>query len=266
VPRARFTEEDIADWTRRRYAGEPLRTIAAQYGVTTQYVSARTNAAPPPDDIPEAYRRESQLDMDDLITKVNEWLAEQHSVTIQEVKDQFRITSHQWNQIWRRLDNSKFVGKLRDRSRRVTYRDVDIRKALRRALKNNDGKPLSSVRYEFLRDPDTEPSVPTIHNRYGSWRAACADAKVPCGGSRHLVAARTPSPTWSVWNNDQILGWVTKFLETLQPTDRPSYNQYDVWQRTQEGAPSGSLVRVRLREYGSWSDIVAEARSRVAVA
>ncbi len=266
MPRARFSPEDIADWTRRRYAGEPLRTIAKEYGVTTQYVSSMTNRQPPPEDIPEPYRKEQLVDLDNLVEEINAWLGDQHAVTIQEVKERFRVTSHQWNQIWKRLDNNKFVGKLRDRSRRPTYRDVDIRKALRRAFKNNNNEPLSSVIYEVKRDPDNEPSVPTIHNRYGSWRAACADAKVPCGGTRYLVAARTPSASWSVWNDDQILDWIKKFLDTLEPTDRPSYNRYDVWQRSVDGAPSGSLVRVRLRHIGNWSDIIAEAIRRVAVA
>jgi len=266
VPRARFSDEEVADWIRRRHAGEPLRTIAQEYGVTTQYVSSRTAGTAPPEDIPEPYKKEQLLSLDSLVEDVNDWLADQHAVTIQEVKDRFKITSHQWNQIWRRLDNNKFVGRLRDHSRKPTYRDIDIRKALKRALKNNNGDPLSSVVYEMLRDKEDEPSVPTIHNRYGSWRAACADAKVPCGGTRHLVAARTPSPTWSVWSDDQILDWIRKFLDTLEPTDRPSYNRYDVWQRGVPGAPSGSLVRVRLRSIGNWSDIIAAAIRRPAVA
>lgn len=265
MPRGRFTQEDIEDWTRRRWSGESLRTIAEQYGVTTQYVSAVTNRQPPPSpEVLEEIRPEVIEDVDALADRVNEWLTTQTTVTIPDVRRQFRLTSHQWNQIWKKLDNSRIVGKLRDRSRKTTYRDVDIRKALRKAYKANDGKPLSSAMYDQVRDSETEPSVPTIHNRYGSWRSACADAKVPCGGTRHHVAKGSPPPTWSVWTNEEILGWVRKFWDSLEKTERPSYNRYDVWQRSQPGAPSGSLVRVRLRSIGNWSDIIAEVASMTA--
>ena len=266
MPRARFTQEDIEDWTRRRWSGESLRSIAEQYGVTTQYVSAVTSRAQPPsaDDGPEDEPSTPPEDLDSLAARVNEWLIKQTTVTIPDVRREFRLTSHQWNQIWKKLDNSRIVGKLRDRSRKATYRDVDIRKALRKAYAANGKKPLSSAMYDEVRDSETEPSVPTIHNRYGSWRSACADAKVPCGGSRHHVAKGSPPPTWSVWTDDEILEWVRKFWGTLEQTERPSYNRYDVWQRTQEGAPSGSLVRVRLRHIGSWSDIIAAVASTTA--
>ena len=266
MPRARFTQEDIEDWTRRRWSGESLRSIAEQYGVTTQYVSAVTSRqqTPTADDRPADEPSTPPEDLDSLAARVNDWLVKQTTVTIPDVRREFRLTSHQWNQIWRKLDNSRIVGKLRDRSRKATYRDVDIRKALKKAYAANGKKPLSSAMYDQVRDSETEPSVPTIHNRYGSWRSACADAKVPCGGSRHHVAKGSPPPTWSVWTDDEILGWVRKFWDTLEQTERPSYNRYDVWQRTQEGAPSGSLVRVRLRHIGSWSDIIAAVASTTA--
>lgn len=271
MPRARFTQEDIEEWTRRRWSGESLRSIAEEYGVTTQYVSAQTNRQPVPAvrDDPEEPEAEDASptpaeDIDALADRVNEWLVQQTTVTIPDVRREFRLTSHQWNQIWKKLDNSRIVGKLRDRSRKATYRDVDIRKALKKAFVANGKKPLSSAMYDQVRDSETEPSVPTIHNRYGSWRSACADAKVPCGGTRHHVAKGSPPPTWSVWTDDQIIDWVRRFWESLERTERPSYNRYDVWQRSQPGAPSGSLVRVRLRSMGNWSDIIAHVASMAA--
>lgn len=260
MPRGRFSQEQIDEWVKRRFAGDSLRAIAADYGVTSQYVSSVTNRQVPGG--ASVWPQPEVVDLDAIAVKINIWLQTQTTVTIDEVRREFDLTNHQWNQIWKKLDNKRIVGMLRERSRKPTYKDVDIRRAIKRVYNLLDKKPLSSAAYEQHRDSESEPSVPTIHNRYGSWRRACDDAKVPCGGTRHLITKASPPASWSIWNDDQILEWVEKFWRSLEPTERPSYNRYDVWQRSQHRAPSGSLVRVRLREIGNWGDIINEVTRR----
>jgi hypothetical protein len=261
MPRGRFSQEQIDEWVHRRFGGESLRSIAADFGVTSQYVSSVTNKQPLPNGATE-WPQPEVIDLDAVAIEINEWLQDQTTVTITAVRSRFGLTNHQWNQIWKKLDNKRIVGTLRERSRKATYRDVDIRKAIKRIYRLLDSKPLSSAAYEQHRDADTEPSVPTIHNRYGSWRAACDDARVPCGGTRHQITKASPPASWSIWNDDQILEWVEKFWRELEPAQRPSYNRYDQWQRSQHRAPSGSLVRVRLKHIGNWGDIIAEVSRR----
>lgn len=257
VPRARFTDDDVMDWVRRREAGESLRNIAAEYGVSTQYVSMVTNHQqrrpwPTADERPKP-------ELDALVEQINAWLRERTTTTTDEVKQEFDLTSHQWNQIWKRLDNSKFVGKLKFTSRVEKYDDGSCKAALREVFEANGKRPLTGVVYERLRDRDRHPSVPTIHNRFGSWSAACGAAEVPFGGSRRDVVGHAPTRGWSSWSDDEILGWIRAYRESLESTERPSYNGYDNWQRTQQNAPSGSLVRVRLKHLGNWGDILAAA-------
>ena len=59
-----------------------------------------------------------------------------------------------------------------------------------------------------------------------------------------------------------MLGWVAKWHRTLDQYERPTYAGYDLWQRDQRGAPSGSLLRVRLKHLGGWAEIVREGVQR----
>lgn len=257
MPRSRFTDEDVMGWVRRREAGEPLREIAAEYAVSTQYVSMMTNRHQRRP-WPTAEERPNH-DLDALVDRINAWLRHRSTTTIDRVKQEFQLTSHQWNLIWKRLDNTRFVGTLKPESRVERYDDDAVQAALREAYEKNGCQPITGEIYERLRDRDRHPSVPTIHNRFGSWAAACGAAGVPFGGRRKDILDDTPAQRWSTWPDDEILRWVRTYRAALGPMERPSYNGYDTWQRTREGAPSGSLVRVRLKHLGGWGDILTAA-------
>lgn len=261
MSRGRFTDENIMDWVRRREAGEPLRAIAGDYGVSTQYVAQMTNRRQQ-GPWPTAGER-PKFELDDLVDRINGWLRERSTATIDEVKEEFDLTAHQWNQIWKRLDNTKLVGRLKSTSRVEKYDDDSFKAALWQAYEANGRQPLTGAAYERLRDRNRHPSLPTLHNRFGGWSAACRAAGVPFGGTR--TPLENPSTrSWSNWSDDKILEWVRAYRESLGPTDRPSYNGYDNWQRSQKGAPSGSLIRTRLKHVGNWSDILAAAFAEVA--
>lgn len=81
---------------------------------------------------------------------------------------------------------------------------------------------------------------------FGTWTRACEQAGVQ--GRRSVRENYTQN-----WDREDCLRWVLKYLAT---TDNPSFNRYDEWSRTEEGAPSGGTVRLRC---GRWIETVKDA-------
>ena len=95
------------------------------------------------------------------------------------------------------------------------------------------------------------PSVATIHNRFGSWIAACEAASVE------------PGQSWikgyqSRWTDDDVYRYVEDYLMTSGTTG--TFTDFDQWVKTEPGAPSGALVRIRI---GGWVQVKREAIKRL---
>lgn len=251
----RITDEMVNDWVDRRLRGETLQEIAELYNTTPQYVLSLTKTSASSADFAQASGTAVPMSDEDIQAKadeINEWLPKRGTVTVPELVEHFKLTKHQWSLIRRHVDQAYIFGRAHVVPRRKVYSDEDIHKALKRVLAISGRQTLTAVVYESLRDRETEPSVPTVHNRYRTWRAACEAAGVPSG-------AREKSTTWSGWTDEDLLSWVRKFHDELSSDVRPSYGRYDAWQRDIEGAPSGSLLRVRLGHLGNWADIMNAA-------
>ncbi|WP_295647503.1 hypothetical protein [uncultured Dietzia sp.] len=81
---------------------------------------------------------------------------------------------------------------------------------------------------------------------FGTWTNACEQA-----GVRSTRAVRENYT--QKWGREECLRWVLKYLES---TDKPSFDRYDSWSRSEEGAPSGGTVRLRC---GRWIEAVRDA-------
>jgi len=254
-----ITDEQIQDFVARRLRGETLQQIADLYRTTPQYVYALTRMGATPADYASAMGRSAAMSGDSvtaLASSVNDWLVECGTSTVDQLLKQFDLTTHQWQLIRPRVDQSRVISRTTRAPRTPQYTDDDIIAALRRVYEkvSSEKDSLTSQVYEANRDREQDPSVPTIHNRFGSWASACFTAKVPSG-----VRASGLPDARSAWTNQDLLGWLARWHATLGADERPSYARYDTWQRETEGAPSGSMVRVRLKQYGTWAEIVRAA-------
>lgn len=251
-----ITDEQIHDFVARRLRGETLQSIADLYQTTPQYVYALTRMGASPEDYAAAMGRSATMPAEtvaSIAADVNAWLIEKGTANVQEVLDQFELTLHQWQLIRPRIDQSRVISRTTRTPKRPQYTDDMIKDALRRIFDVAGGEKsvLTAQAYEANRDKENDPSVPTIHNRFGSWAAACAAAGVPSG-----TRVNGTADVRSTWTNADLLGWLARWRNTLGENERPSYARYDAWQRDNEGAPSGSMVRVRLKQYGNWAEIV----------
>lgn len=259
---AHITDDQIQDFVARRLRGETLKSIADLYKTTPQYVYALTRMGATPEEYATAMGRSASMSNDSLtstVAAVNAWLTEHGTATVQELLTQFGLTTHQWQLVRPHLDQSRVISRTTKSPYRPRYSDDAATKAIRRVFKavGKEKGFLTSQMYEVNRNKETDPSVPTIHNRFGSWADACAEAKVPSG---HRVNGT--ADVRSVWSDNDLLGWLARWHASLGADVRPSYARYDAWQRSQEGAPSGSLLRVRLKRYGTWASIVRTALSQ----
>jgi len=106
---------------------------------------------------------------------------------------------------------------------------------------------LSVSSYDRVRLPG-DPSPALITGRR-AWREVCQAAEVPCGAGR---------PSYTVkWTDQDLFRWIHRYA-TSTGGGRVTFDGYDLWRKTQPGAPSGALVRTRLRRngYPTWASMV----------
>jgi hypothetical protein len=114
---------------------------------------------------------------------------------------------------------------------------------------------LSVGLYDRYRGPgDPSPAAVTSRMR---WSDVCARAGVPAGGAGRPSYSRK-------WSDDDLLRWAGRWAVAAVADGVPAtFNGYDVWRRSQPGAPSGALLRTRLRGSGfnAWHEMVATGRT-----
>ena len=123
------------------------------------------------------------------------------------------------------------------------YTDKDLLEILQKFSKKAKG-PLTTNRFIEL---GGEPTIAIFIARFGSWAAACKKAKVKTGQGRPSYTRRhTP---------EDLINYVKQYLASETATGAAV--DYDVWQRSINGAPSLALLRQRL---GNWNKIKEQAR------
>jgi hypothetical protein len=95
------------------------------------------------------------------------------------------------------------------------------------------------------------PSVPLLHNRFGSWAQACALAGVECG-----VPIREYDRKWNV---TELESFVDEFMLDVE-IERKSFQEFETWLKGHEDYPSGATMRNRL---GGWNSMRAASVERI---
>ena len=124
------------------------------------------------------------------------------------------------------------------KSGKQVYTDKDLLDILRKYSKKAKG-PLTTNRFIEL---GGEPTIAIFIARFVSWAAACKKAKVKTGQGRPSYSRRhTP---------EDLVNYVKIYLNAEGTTGAAV--DYDIWQRSVDGAPSLALLRQRL---GNWNKI-----------
>lgn len=251
------TADDLRDeFVKLRKAGFSYRAIGEKFGLSHERVRQVTVKGEDPS---EWSRKPSRDKRQDLIEEIASWLDENGPVARDTVLSHFELSSSRLTQlIAEGLPSHQML--VTSRPNDVQFSDEEIDKALRRAWAevqrlNPGATGLSHVMYERVRQ-GSDPSSSLLVARFG-WEHACKAAGVPSGFSM-----RPKSSYATRWTDEQILAKVAEYVEVCaEARKRPSYLGYDRWQQWDSEAPSGTLVRNRMRDAGikTWPDIVMTA-------
>lgn len=252
----RFRDE----WADARRSGESYRSIGQRYGVSHERV--RQVVAEEPGTSMNIFARQRA----DKVAAIKVWLEENGPVTRVVLLEQFGLNGRQLSYLIR--DYPDFPMHLVILSARPTdaeYTDDAIYDAMRRAwgqlkTENPTATGLSHALYDKYRNAKTEPSPARIIGRELTWEMACEHAAIPAGSTY-----RSKASYGSIWTEDQLWDALVAYLDQSEVDGiRPSYGRYDAWQKTQDGRPSGTTVRLKMRALGyeTWPGIVEEAVRR----
>jgi Sigma-70, region 4 len=252
VPASAHKDEFI----RMRRAGHTYREIGAHFGVSHERVRqilAEAGGADAWARTPAAVRRSKEIET------ISRWLEENGPIQRDALIEHFGITSsHLTTLVAEGLPSHLILMSGRDTT--PQFSDSEVADALVRAWAalleaNPKATGLSHVMYERVRR-STDPSAALLVARYG-WEEACKTFGVPPGESW-----RSKDSYKSRWTDEDMLAQVRMYVEVCREDGRrPSYLGYERWQQERPDAPSGTLVRNRMRDAGwtTWPQIVSAA-------
>lgn len=148
-----------------------------------------------------------------------------------------------------KYETKLIVGSRRNMPRVKVWSDEQMLQALRDAQIYHF--PLTTAAYENLISVGeiNGPSIPSIINRFQTWKQACTNA-----GVEHVESNNNFSKLWS---RGELLKFLQDFL--LDPTTIESLADYEKWRnRQQERVPSETQLRTVL---GGWPQACDEALS-----
>lgn len=242
----------IEQWTQERLDGATYREIGEKYSISHERVRQVLKKAGAPD-VPRNYvanRRRQQL-----AEEVTVWLVAHGPTPVDVIHREFDLTSQRLTDLVNDYGVPKEYIMAGENKKAVslTFDDVTAaaRAAYTRLLEEEPGAPgLSVSAYDRVRIP-TEPSPALITSRFG-WKNVCDAAGVPTGGRAR--------PDYNVkWTDQDLLTWIGRYTETVIASGgKITFDGYDQWRRDIEDAPSGALIRTRLRRagYPSWAAMV----------
>lgn len=245
-----------SEFVKMRKAGYTYRDIGAHFGISHERVRqilSEDGGAGAWARTPAAEKRKKEIEA------ISRWLEEHGPVERDALIEHFGITAARLTTlVTEGLPSHLILISGRDTTPQFT--DAEVADALRRAwaelLASNPGATgLSHVMYERLRRSD-DPSSALLVARYG-WEGACRMFEVPHGESWRPKSSYT-----SRWTDNDVLTWVKEYAVSRRAEGaRPSYLGYERWQQGRADAPSGTLVRNRMREAGlmTWPQIVSAA-------
>lgn len=241
-----FTAEDRdREMARLRSEGVGLAEIGERFHVTRERVRQilLKSGGPTAEDARQARVVKREVESQRLKDRVRNALERHGACTPDELSRHLSMSTDEIRRYWPPEMKAYMIS---PKSQEPTWADAEIRQALQ--LASTFDFPLRSTAYDELvaRGEVRGPSAVRIIQRFGTWRAACADAGVE--------GAKPPRSDYqSKWTDEDLLAFVRRYLESGQGSG--SFHGYDKWQRDDDSAPSGGTLRGR---FGSW----AEAKRR----
>ena len=135
---------------------------------------------------------------------------------------------------------------------KVAFSNEAIVQALRDAWAalGDEAVEMTGPTYDRLLDEGTVegPSRVLIIQRFGSWAAACEDAKIPFRAARRR---------YDGFHDEDLLAWVDSYAHDAIMANTPvTFAGYSTWAKNSpHGAPSGSLIKARFFGHKPWNDI-----------
>lgn len=248
-----------AEMVERRRKGQTLEQIGQHFGLTRERARQIIKEIDPTLVAREVGKIKRKVKNDKIVASRNvirdkiqgDWNSVSH-LTIAELAQKLDISE---SEIKGAISKSRLAilegNYVRDNKNMQSYSDAEIKKALRDAAEF--ATPLTAKKYVYLLKSEKiqGPSLPRLHQRFGSWINACEFARVTPG-----QALRTYSREWS---NARLFEILVEFLFETKGTSQ-SYAAFDAWLRTKNGYPSSQTVRNNL---GDWRVIKADALRRI---
>jgi hypothetical protein len=226
------------------FSGERARQILKRFGVSTR-------------DIKKQLRVQEGINHEQLSQAIDSWITTHPGCRMSEVSTALMISESDVMSLCPQDTKSLILGvrKKYDGEKYRTYSKTQTLDALRHAfdLRNpsmsmysvSETSPLTGPFYQKLRSEGVVhgPSQPRIIQVFGTWKAACEEAGVPCVEAiRDFYELR--------WTNDELIGQLAEFI--LNSKSR-SVESFDAWSRLDNSRASSGTIR---NQIGAWSESV----------
>lgn len=243
----------LPEFVRERDGGLTYREIGERHGLSHERVRqilTEGGVAPRERNWAAEYRKRQAAGA------ITEWLESEGPTTSDRIREKYGLTIQQLSELMGHGIPKHLVlaGQGRTGS---AYDDDALADAVRQAWarfkeEHPEAEKFSVNAYEAVRLPG-DPSLALITSRV-PWKQVCSWADVPCSKGRGTYDR--------AWDDDGLLDWVGKYVDSAaQSEERVTFYGYDKWRKAEAGAPSGALVRTRLRRsgYATWGAMVSAA-------
>jgi hypothetical protein len=221
---------------------ERARQVLKKFGVSTREIKKQLQV-------------HGSINQERLTQAINSWVTTHPGCRLSEVSTALLISESDVLSLCPQDTQGLLLGvrKKRDAEKYRTYSRSQILDALKHAfdLRNpsmsmysvSETLPLTGPFYEKLRSEGVVhgPSQPRILQVFGTWKAACEEAGVPCVEAvRDFYELR--------WTNDELIGQLAEFISSSKSRSAASF---DAWCRLDSSRASFGTVR---NQIGEWSE------------